>query len=161
LTQFYLEDTWLKELKTTEFAPGGDILVFEWLVCGVSILALMNWTSSAIMEEKEDTEVWTATRNTRTEEQVRRHNSKKVRDLPKEWSKLKVPFNTYCILLRALFTMHCEHFKNCWTLCNAIAQYHGENEKHFNADRGYLSKLLVWRVLVDSRGFFSKKDSRR
>ena len=42
LTQFYLGDIWLRELKEMNFAPGGKILVFDWLMRGISILAFMN-----------------------------------------------------------------------------------------------------------------------
>jgi len=155
LTQFYLDDVWLKELQKLSFAPGGEILVFEWLMRGISILSLMNWTASDIFYENTENEIYSQTSNTRTEEQVRRYNAKEVREPPREWSKVKALFNTYCILLRALFTMYCEHFQTCWTLRNAIANMNGENEKHFNAERGYLCKLVVWHALTDSRQFFA------
>jgi len=157
LTQFYFDETWLLELKKFNFAPGGDVLLFEWLMKGISILACTNWTTEEVCHEEEDNEVYAATTQTRTEEQVRRYNAKEVREPPKEWSKLKSLFNTYSILLRCLFTMYCPHFKATWAVRNVIAGHNGQREHHYSTNRGYLSKLLVWRVLVDSRDFFSKK----
>jgi len=84
LTQFYLEDAWLKELQILDFAPGGNILIHEWLMNGISMLTFMNWTDTDICMETENNAIFEATKNTRTEEQVRRHNAKTAREPPKE-----------------------------------------------------------------------------
>ena len=156
LTQMYLDDAWLKDLQKLIVAPGGEIMFWDWLMRGMSMLACMNWTAEEILVNKNKNKVYNETTN-KTEEQVERHNFKEVREPPKEWSKLKYLFNTYCILIRALFTMYCEHFRACWTLRNAIADMSGVNEKYFNQNGGHLCKLLVWLVLVDSRKFFSRE----
>ena len=88
LTQFYLDDAWLKELQKLIFTPGGDILVYQWIMHGISMLSLMNWMSSDIFTENTEHKIYNQTSNTRTEEQVRRCTSKEVREPPREWSKL-------------------------------------------------------------------------
>ena len=130
-------------------------MVFEWLWRGITILNFMNWTAEDIMHNEDENDTYAATATTRSEEQVRRHKTKAIRDPPREWSKIKALFNIYAIFLRAMFSCKCGHFKGAWTLRNAIAGMNGQEERHYNQNGGYLCKLIVWRTLVDARQFFA------
>ena len=51
---FYLEDKYVKELKSGDFAPGGAMPVWEYFMRGMGPLVCMNWTTAQLLQTQDE-----------------------------------------------------------------------------------------------------------
>jgi uncharacterized membrane protein YgcG len=148
---YYLEDATVNDWKDCKFALGGAVLVWDFLMKGMSILLMSMFSAQAKLNSQEQQRIYDDTRNTRTEEQAARRNKKEPRQPPQSWHTMKYLINTYGIMIHALFSHMCPHFKTVWALREVLVTMR-ERTSYFNAQ---VCKLLTAHTLRDSKRFFS------
>ena len=151
--KFYLDDLQVKEWKQCKFAPGGTVLVWDYLMKGMSILLMSMFSASAKLNSKEQDRIYDDTINTRTEEQAARRTKKEPREPPRSWHTLKYLINTYAIMLHALFSHRCPHFETVWAVRDVLASMR-ELTSVFTHTR---CKLIIVHIMKDSKRYFSVK----
>ena len=152
-SKYFLEDQTLKDWKDGDFAPGGSVPIWDYLMKGMSILLVMTYSTRSQLKAQESEEIYQATVNTRTEEQAARRAKKEPRQPPQTWSPLKYVLNTYAIFIHAFFTQDCPHFQTCWVLRSVLVSMR-ELTGYFTPQA---CNLITYHVIKDSRQFFAEK----
>ena len=150
-TSFFMEDTTLKEWKKVEFAPGGAIPVWDYLMRGMSILLCTNFSTEAQLKAQDREQAWQETMYTRTADEATRRSRREPRQPPRSWSNFKYVLNTYAVFLHAFFTAACPHFKASWSIREVLVTLR-ERTRYFTP---HVCALLTYHVIKDSRQFFS------
>ena len=148
---YYLNELQVKEFKQLKFAPGGPVLVWDYLMKGMSILLMSMYSAQAQLNSAEQDRIYDETVNTRTEEQAARRTKKEPREPPRTWHTLKSLVNTYAIMLHALFSHRCPHFESVWAIRDVLVSMR-ERTSVFTA---YRCKLIVTHIMKDSKRYFS------
>ena len=152
-SKYFLEDQTLKDWKDGDFAPGGSVPIWDYLMKGMSILLVMNFSTLSQLKAEEREKIYQETRNTRTEEQAEKRVKKEPRLPPQEWSPLKYVLNTYAIFLHAFFTADCPHFRSCWALRSVMVSMR-DLTRYFTSQA---CNLITYHIIKDSRQFFAEK----
>ena len=148
---FYLEDKYVKEVKSGDFAPGGAMPVWEYLMRGMVPLVCMNWTTAQSLQAADEATAYETAAHTRTTAQVLAQMRGTPRDPPKAWSCLKYMTNTFAVLIHALFSKTCPFFASLWRLRETICSMK-DYKDNFTPE---LCAQLTFHMIKDSRFFFS------
>ena len=152
-SKYFLEDQTLKDWKDGDFAPGGSVPIWDYLMKGMSILLVMNFSTLSQLKAEEREKVYQETLNTRTEEQAEKRVKKEPRQPPQDWSPMKYVLNTYAIFLHAFFTADCPHFRSCWALRSVMVSMR-DLTRYFTSQA---CNLITYHIIKDSRQFFAEK----